>query len=116
TQHRRFSGTTEQWGPGGTRSRRPGINCFGHICTRIKRFRGGFHNRLSLFGRVTVNPTKSLTGGRALRESYVLPRLRQHVEQSTDNLGRLTATPNGGKRLNADPIVDKDFEALNLIS
>jgi hypothetical protein len=38
--------------------------------------------------------------------------LRQHVEQSTDNLERLPATPNGGKRLNADQIVDTGFEAL----
>src|SRR5882724_394750 len=41
--------------------------------------------------------------------------LRQHVEQSTDNLGRLSATPDGGKRLNADQIVDTGPEALNLI-
>ena len=41
--------------------------------------------------------------------------LNQHVEQSTDNLGRLSATPDGGKRLDADQIVDTGFEALNLI-
>src|SRR6266480_4441643 len=41
--------------------------------------------------------------------------LRQHVEQSTDNLGRLSATPDGGKRLNADQVVDAGLEALNLI-
>src|SRR5438874_672165 len=41
--------------------------------------------------------------------------LRQHVEQSTDNLRRLSAAPDCGKRLNADQVVDTGLEALNLI-
>src|SRR5438270_7653697 len=40
---------------------------------------------------------------------------RQHVEQSADNLGRLSATPNSGKRLDADQVVNTSLEALNLI-
>src|SRR5205807_3970687 len=36
-------------------------------------------------------------------------------EQSADNLGRLSATPNSGKRLDADQVVNTSLEALNLI-
>ena len=39
----------------------------------------------------------------------------QDIEQSGDNLGRLLAAPNGGKRLNAHQIIDAVLKALGVV-
>src|SRR5947208_15967864 len=39
----------------------------------------------------------------------------EHVEQSADDLGRLAATPNGGKGQNADQIVDAVLKTTDRI-
>src|SRR6202022_2661160 len=79
-------------------------------------------DHLRLGGQVSVssesNHLEGRTASRILQPGIgeiQAQHLQQHVEQSTDNLGRLSATPDGGKGLNADQVVDTGFEALNLV-